>query len=119
MPLRDLKGYLWDVCEACREVQGYTQGKTFEDYSASKLLRSAVERQLSIAGEALAQARRHYPEVEAFITQTPHIIAFRNRIIHVYLDIDDATVWGVVERYVPRLLAEAEAALEKLEGQDD
>jgi uncharacterized protein with HEPN domain len=111
MPLRDLKGYLWDVAEACQKVQNYTKAKTFEDYSTDDLLRSAVERQLTIAGEALAQAVQHFPEVATMISQLRQIVGFRNRMIHAYLQIDDLTVWGVVETYVPLLKSEAQLAL--------
>jgi uncharacterized protein with HEPN domain len=114
MSLRDLKGYLWDVLEACKKVQTYTKEKTFDDYQADDLLRSAVERQLTIAGEALAQASQHFPEVATMISQLRQIVGFRNRMIHAYLQIDDLTVWGVVEKYVPLLKHEAQVALDKL-----
>ena len=42
MPLRDYKGYLSDVIEAGHEIQGFLEGKTFEDYLEDKLLRYAV-----------------------------------------------------------------------------
>jgi uncharacterized protein with HEPN domain len=35
-------------------------------------------------------------------------------MIHAYLQIDDLTVWGVVEKYVPLLKHEAQVALDKL-----
>ena len=115
MPLRNLKGYLWDVVEACQKIQNYTKEKTFENYQADDLLRSAVERQLTVAGEALAQASQHFPEVTTMISQLRQIVGFRNRMIHAYLHIDDFTVWGVVEKYVPLLKREAQVALNKLQ----
>lgn len=39
------------------------------------------------------------------------IVSFRNRIIHGYDAVDDATVWGVVESHLLRLIAEVEALL--------
>lgn len=43
----------------------------------------------------------------------PQIVGFRNRIIHGYDAIDDATVWGVVEGHLPALLAEVETLLQE------
>jgi uncharacterized protein with HEPN domain len=116
MPLRDLKGYLWDVVDACQKIESFTKAKTFEDYRADDLLRSAVERQLTVAGEALAQASQHFPEVKTMISQLRQIVGFRNRVVHEYVQVNDLTVWGIVEKYVPLLKREAQTALEQLEN---
>lgn len=115
MPLRDLRGYLWDIAEACRSILTFTEGMTLEDYLADALLRSAVERQLTIAGEALSQAIRYFPDTLVQITAAREIVALRNRIVHAYVEVDDETIWGIVERFVPRLLREAEVALARLD----
>ena len=47
------------------------------------------------------------------ISAGPRIVGFRNRIIHGYDSIDDATVWGVIEGRLPRLIEQASALLEK------
>jgi uncharacterized protein with HEPN domain len=116
MPLRDLRGYLWDVVQACEQVRQFTAGLTLDDYLADTLVRSATERQLTIVGEALAQAVRHFPEVTDQISHVRQIIAFRNRLVHAYLEIDDMTVWGIVQSFVPHLLAEAKALLADLDA---
>jgi hypothetical protein len=59
-------------------------GKTFADYDADPMLRSAVERQLMIVGEALNRLRRIEPELLASITDSRKIIAFRNILGHGY-----------------------------------
>jgi hypothetical protein len=61
MPPRDLRAYLFDVAEACRLVEEFTRGKSAADYAGDSLLRSGVERQLEIVGEALNQALRNHP----------------------------------------------------------
>ena len=53
MTRRDLRAYLHDVAEACRMIAAFTAGKSFDDYTADPMLRSAVERQFEILGEAL------------------------------------------------------------------
>lgn len=54
MWLEDNK-YLYDIDLAAERVQRFAAGKTFADYLGGVMLRSAVERQFEIIGEALAQ----------------------------------------------------------------
>ena len=62
---RDPKSLLWDACEAANAIAAMTAGKTFEDFDRDIVLRSAVERQFEIAGEALRQlAGERQPAVE-------------------------------------------------------
>lgn len=51
---RDPRAYLWDVPDALRHVESFTAGATLDSYRTSTMLRSAVERQLEITGEALS-----------------------------------------------------------------
>ena len=92
----------------------FTRGKTFSDYAANSLLRSAVERQFEIVGEALRVTLQHQPERAANITDARAIMAFRNQLTHAYSAVDHATVWGLLERRVPQLTAEATRLLATL-----
>ena len=75
------------------------------------MLRAAVERELSIIGEALTQLAKSDPELSGGISEHRRIIAFRNILIHGYADVDDRLVWGVVETKLPLLSREIEALL--------
>jgi uncharacterized protein with HEPN domain len=108
---------LSDILAACDLLADFTKGKTFEDYAADALLRSAVERQLEIVGEALRVAVQHRPELATQITDVPAIIAFRNQLTHAYSAVDHRTVWGLLERRVPQLRSEVEPLLESLEAE--
>lgn len=78
--------------------------------------RRAVEREFEIIGEALSRLVRLDPLMEKRIPELRPTISFRNRIIHGYDTVDDAVVWGVVEKHLPLLIAEVVALLEEGEG---
>jgi uncharacterized protein with HEPN domain len=52
---REPRAYLWDVREAADTILEFTRGLGLDDYLADRKLRSAVERQFEILGEALNQ----------------------------------------------------------------
>jgi len=106
----EARKYLRDIQVAAERIERFTRGKQFEHYLADEMLRSAVERQLSIIGEALSRLDKDSPVVAAAIPDRGKIIAFRNILIHGYADVDDRIVWGVIENY----LASLRNAVEKL-----
>jgi uncharacterized protein with HEPN domain len=79
--------------------------------SKTPLLKSAVERQFEVIGEALSQLAKADQETAALISEYRRIIAFRNILIHGYAQIDDRLVWGVLDSKLPTLLREVEKLL--------
>jgi uncharacterized protein with HEPN domain len=72
----EVRKYLFDIAEACSLVSRFTAGKSFEDYTSDPLLRSAVERQFEIAGEALSRLLQLAPDLISRITDARRIVAF-------------------------------------------
>ena len=99
----EAKKYLYDVQEAASRIADFTSGKTLDNYRASALLRSAVERQFEIMGEALAQLAKLDAALVARVQEHRRIIAFRNVLIHGYADVDDRFVWDIVQAKLPAL----------------
>jgi uncharacterized protein with HEPN domain len=110
----DIRKYIFDIDEACELLLRFTAGKTFSDYSTDPMLRSAVERQFEIIGEALVQALRLDPSLSSRITNPGRIIAFRNRLIHGYSSVADDIVWGIVQANLPTLRNKAATLMEEL-----
>ena len=67
--------HLEDVRQAVELVQNFTVGKDFQDYSADAMLRSAVERQFEIIGEALNRLDKSDPATSAQISEKSQIVA--------------------------------------------
>jgi len=108
----ETKKYFFDIAEACDLIAQFTAGKTLTDYQKDPLLRSGVERQFEIIGEALNQAIQHDPSVEELISNSSRIISFRNRLIHGYATISDKVVWGILETHLSVLTQEVKDLLE-------
>ena len=83
------KKYLFDIRQAAGLLTEFTQVKSFADFQGDPMLRSAVERQFEIIGEALAKLAKIDQETAALISEHRRIIAFRNILIHGYAQIDD------------------------------
>ncbi|MDZ4790818.1 MAG: DUF86 domain-containing protein [Hyphomicrobiales bacterium] len=75
-------------------IQRFSAGKSFDDYSGDLMLRSAVERQFEIIGEALKRLTELDADLAARISERRTIIGFRNFIAHGYDVVDDSIVWG-------------------------
>lgn len=93
----EARKYLYDVDRALALIQQFTKEITFEEYDHDPLLRSAVERQFEIVGEALRGLSSVAPDVAERVSNYRRIIAFRNRLIHGYASVSNEVVWGVVE----------------------
>ena len=105
------KKYLEDVRRASQCILEFIAGYGFSDYSESDLLKSAVERQFEIIGEALNKLKKTDFDTANKITDYGQIIAFRNILIHGYDVIEDAVVWDVAREKLPTLHNEVIAIL--------
>lgn len=109
----DPRKYLWDALRAAERLDRFAHGKSLADYQADELLKSAVERQFEIIGEALNQLSKVSPQLAEQIPELPRIVAFRNILIHGYAMVDDVLVWQiltdkrpVLDQAIRKLLAE-------------
>lgn len=95
---------LWDVQDACQQVQNFVEGVDYAEYSTNALVRSAVERQLEIVGEALNTLRKIDPHVAEQVPDLHRIIGLRNVLIHGYAVVDNTIVWSAVTDRVPEII---------------
>lgn len=109
----EAKKYLYDIQQAAELIATFTAGKTLADYEGDAMLRSAMERQFEIIGEALAQLARLDEALVSRISEYRRIIAFRNILIHGYTGVDHRIVWDIVESKLPTLRREVAGLLEE------
>ena len=110
---RDARAYLADVVEASEAIEAAVEAMDLESYTRDRLIRSSVEREFIIIGEALAALSRTAAEVFGHITQARRIIDFRNQLTHEYPTVDDAIVWAIIDRDVPVLRRECSELLQR------
>ena len=92
-------------------IQGFVATKTWEDYSSDILLRSAVERQFEVAGEAMSVLRRLDPETADQVPNVHRIVGLRNILIHGYAQVNNETVWRAATTDLEEVVATVEPLL--------
>ena len=111
---RDPRAWLWDVRAAADSIAGFVQGRSLNDYLSDLMLRSAVERQFEIVGEALNRLSREAPEIAVRLPDLRRAVAMRNALIHGYREVDNATVWQTIHDDLPALRVQVETLLAEL-----
>jgi uncharacterized protein with HEPN domain len=109
----EIKKYLYDIQYAIGLLREFTGDKKFADYERDTMMRSAVERQFEIIGEAMAQLAKLDPALASRISNYQRIISFRNVLIHGYADVDNRLVWDVIKTNLPTLAREINTLLEQ------
>jgi uncharacterized protein with HEPN domain len=113
---RDPRAYLWDAKESADAIADFVRGRTLDDYLADRMLRSAVERQFEIIGEALRRFEKAAPNLAVEFPELPQVVAFRNILIHGYTAIDDRTVWRTIHEDLPVLWTRLARLLDQAAG---
>ncbi len=107
---RDDRACLWDMLMAARAVRTFVEDRTLEDYLADLMLRSAVERQLEIIGEAARRVSKPFQDAHPEIPWRP-IQAQRHVLAHAYGEIKHERIWRVATVHVPELIKQLAALL--------
>jgi uncharacterized protein with HEPN domain len=97
--------YLEIALHALERVPRFLGAHSLEHYLADELCRAAVERQLEIAGAALAQLRRLHPAVFARVPDGDLVVAFRNLLAHGYATLDHGRVYDIATTRAAALLS--------------
>jgi len=98
MTEKDLK-YLSDILQAIELIESFTESiAEFDEYDKDLKTQSAVERQLSIIGEAVNKIDFLNPD--SSLENARKIVGFRNRLIHAYGSIDQSIVWAIIKNHL-------------------
>ena len=102
MKLKSRK-YLSDIEYSIGLIEEFLEDFSFIEYQEDLKTKSAVERQLGIIGEAVNNFKK-IENVE--LSHSREIIAFRNRLIHAYNNLEDEIIWAIINQHIPKLKEE-------------
>src|SRR6202012_3919096 len=96
----DRKGKLYvDIINSINLIEEFIGSiNLFEEYDVDQKTKSAIERQLSILGEAIKRIKDIDPNEP--IEYRDEIIGFRNILVHGYDIVDDGVVWSILKKYL-------------------
>lgn len=103
---------LEDIRTAIIEIDSFfeTRPMRFDVYMSDVCLRRAIERNITIIGEAMNRLLKFAPDIE--ITSARKVVDTRNYVIHGYDSVTDDIMWGIIVRHLPLLKAEVERLIE-------
>lgn len=112
---RSAAAYLSDIIAACDAITEVLDGIELSTYCTQRPIRSAVEREFTIIGEAMAVLGRRAPEIAQRIPQARLIIGFRNRLVHEYPQIDAESVYSIAQHDTALLRSQCAGLLQEIE----
>lgn len=105
------KKYLSDVLRSIDFIRSFTEElKSFDEYQENFLVKAAVERHLSIIGEAINKYLKETQDDS--LEHAKQIVSLRNRLIHAYQAIDDRIIWTIIQKHLEPLKSEVTRRLE-------
>lgn len=110
---QSVKKFLEDILSAIDEIELFFESrqKRFDVYQADICLRRAIERNITIIGEATNRVLKSMPDID--ITAARRIVDTRNYVVHGYDSVTDDIMWGIVIRHLPVLKDEVTRLLSR------
>ena len=109
--MRDIRQHFIDILDSIDKIHTFLEGHDLKSFSGDEKTQYAVVRGLEIIGEAAARiseaTRARNPTIP-----WPQMIGMRNRLVHVYFDVDRDLVWDTVTLDLPVLTEELKKILE-------
>lgn len=91
------------MLDAAKEAISFAENKSLSDLYANRMLALSIVKSIEIIGEAASTVSKEFREKHKEIPWA-NIIAMRNRLIHVYFDIDLDRVWDTITDDLPALI---------------
>ena len=110
---RNYSLYLQDAVTAIDRIASYVEGVDLGAFETDQMRLDAVIRNLQIIGEAVKKIpdsiEKKYPNIP-----WREIGGLRNRVTHVYFDVDTSIIWDVVHSELPILRNQIQEIIEEI-----
>lgn len=105
---REIQKYLCDIKVCIEEIEEFVRikGRLFEVFLGDTMFRRAIERNISIIGEAMTKILQRDSDIP--ISEAKNIKRCRNYVVHAYDSLDSSIIWGVVINDLPKLKEEVQ-----------
>jgi uncharacterized protein with HEPN domain len=105
--------WLVDIKMSIEEIDSFFVGRdmVFNDFKGNILLKRAIERNLTIIGEAVRRILDKEPDIK--IENARNIVNLRNYVVHSYDNVTDEMIWGILIKHLPLLKAEIKIILKQ------
>ena len=107
--------YLQDIVVAADRIVSYVKDVSRGEFEADQMRLDAVIRNLQVIGEAVKKIpdsiQKGYPNIP-----WQEIAGLRNRVTHVYFDVDINIIWDVVQFELPTLKTQIQQILKEGSG---
>ena len=114
---REPRAYLADVVAACEAIAIDVAGIDLDAYLETRSIRSAVEREFIIIGEAINALGTFEPDLFSRIAQARKVVDFRNQLTHGHMTVNDTLVWAYAVQNAPLLREECAALLSEMDAE--
>lgn len=111
----DALAYLEDIRIAADDAIRFSAGVDEETYLRNDMVRAAVERVLMIAGEAMNELAKKFPETAARIPDWRGVIGFGHVLVHGYRKRDDKKIYAILQTRLPALRDRVAFMIDELE----
>ena len=104
---------LADVLHAISKTLLWLDEKSADDVRKDLMLRSAIERELIVIGEAVIRLRKHHPSIFERIGEAHRIAGMRNVLVHEYEKVESEQLWHVAHEKLGSLAEEVRTLLDE------
>lgn len=101
----DSNARLYEAVRALEKIAEFVAGRTQAEFYSDELLRVAVERKFTIAGEALTVLRRLDLDMARHIPDLPALVALRDILVHGYAVVNRDVLWRTIAEDIEPVLA--------------
>jgi uncharacterized protein with HEPN domain len=106
---------LHHMLDAAREALGFVADRERRDLNTDRMLVLALVKSIEIIGEAGARVSEEGRDATPNVPW-PEIVGMRNRLVHVYFDVNLDVVWATIRNDLPALVATLQGVLDEHEA---